>query len=104
MVITDVLRKHHMCCASPPLCCREEGLAGLWKGLGPNIARNAIINAAELASYDQIKVSLLATGRAGQGRADTCKHRTPVSQLAVRASRTCAWWGRTCSLSRLTLT
>jgi solute carrier family 25 uncoupling protein 8/9 len=40
-------------------------MAGLWKGLGPNIARNAIINAAELASYDQIKVSLLATGRAG---------------------------------------
>lgn len=35
---------------------------GLWKGLGPNIARNAIINAAELASYDQIKESLLATG------------------------------------------
>jgi hypothetical protein len=38
---------------------------GLWKGLGPNIARNAIINAAELASYDQIKVSLLATGEEG---------------------------------------
>jgi hypothetical protein len=37
---------------------------GLWKGLGPNIARNAIINAAELASYDQIKVSLLETGGA----------------------------------------
>jgi len=41
---------------------REEGMAGLWKGLGPNIARNAIINAAELASYDQIKQSLLASG------------------------------------------
>lgn len=38
-------------------------MLGLWKGLGPNIARNAIINAAELASYDQIKVSLLATGK-----------------------------------------
>jgi solute carrier family 25 uncoupling protein 8/9 len=37
-------------------------MLGLWKGLGPNIARNAIINAAELASYDQIKVSLLETG------------------------------------------
>lgn len=44
-------------------------MAGLWKGLGPNIARNAIINAAELASYDQIKVSLLETGAAaGLGR------------------------------------
>ncbi len=40
-------------------------MLGLWKGLGPNIARNAIINAAELASYDQIKVSLLATGLFG---------------------------------------
>ena len=32
---------------------REEGLKGLWRGVGPNVARNAIINAAELASYDQ---------------------------------------------------
>lgn len=30
-------------------------MAALWTGVGPNIARNAIINAAELASYDQIK-------------------------------------------------
>jgi len=41
---------------------REEGVAGLWTGLGPNVARNAIINAAELASYDQIKEALLASG------------------------------------------
>lgn len=41
---------------------RQEGVAGLWKGVGPNIARNAIINAAELASYDQIKQSLLEAG------------------------------------------
>lgn len=34
---------------------QQEGLAALWTGLGPNIARNAIINAAELASYDQVK-------------------------------------------------
>ena len=33
--------------------CREEGLKGLWRGLGPNVARNAIVNAAELASFDQ---------------------------------------------------
>jgi len=32
---------------------REEGVANLWRGVGPNVARNAIINAAELASYDQ---------------------------------------------------
>jgi solute carrier family 25 (mitochondrial uncoupling protein), member 8/9 len=41
---------------------KEEGLAALWTGIGPNIARNAIINAAELASYDQIKQTLLASG------------------------------------------
>lgn len=44
------------------LIVKEEGLAALWTGLGPNIARNAIINAAELASYDQIKQSLLESG------------------------------------------
>lgn len=41
---------------------REEGIKGLWKGIGPNVARNAIVNAAELASYDQIKQTLIATG------------------------------------------
>ena len=40
--------------------CREEGLKGLWKGIGPNVARNAIVNAAELASYDQVMFSSLA--------------------------------------------
>lgn len=35
--------------------CREEGLFGLWKGVAPNIGRNAIINAAELASYDAVR-------------------------------------------------
>lgn len=38
---------------------------GLWKGVGPNIARNAIINAAELASYDQVG--------AGAMHAECCK-------------------------------
>ncbi|KAK9909586.1 hypothetical protein WJX75_004503 [Coccomyxa subellipsoidea] len=41
---------------------REEGLLGLWKGVTPNIGRNAIINAAELASYDTIKSALISTG------------------------------------------
>ncbi len=41
---------------------RAEGVRALWTGLGPNVARNALINAAELASYDQIKESLLASG------------------------------------------
>lgn len=33
---------------------RQEGVSSLWRGLGPNVARNAIVNAAELASYDQV--------------------------------------------------
>ncbi|KAL7248467.1 hypothetical protein ACSBR2_003239 [Camellia fascicularis] len=38
---------------------RQEGVGALWTGIGPNIARNAIINAAELASYDQVKQTIL---------------------------------------------
>ncbi|KQJ87020.1 mitochondrial uncoupling protein 1 [Brachypodium distachyon] len=38
---------------------RQEGVAALWTGIGPNVARNAIINAAELASYDQVKQTIL---------------------------------------------
>jgi len=34
---------------------RAEGIPGLWTGLTPNLFRNSIINAAELASYDQYK-------------------------------------------------
>jgi len=41
---------------------RTEGVAGLWTGLGPNIARNSIINASELASYDTAKEALRAAG------------------------------------------
>ncbi|XP_042066473.1 mitochondrial uncoupling protein 1-like [Salvia splendens] len=38
---------------------KQEGVKALWTGLGPNVARNAIINAAELASYDQVKETIL---------------------------------------------
>lgn len=30
----------------------QEGLGGLWTGCSPNILRNGVINAAELATYD----------------------------------------------------
>jgi solute carrier family 25 (mitochondrial uncoupling protein), member 8/9 len=33
----------------------DKGVPGLWIGVVPNIMRNSIINAAELASYDQFK-------------------------------------------------
>lgn len=38
----------------------EEGVKGLYSGLGANIIRNSVMNAAELASYDQIKSSIIA--------------------------------------------
>jgi solute carrier family 25 uncoupling protein 8/9 len=38
---------------------KQEGVRALWTGIGPNVARNAIINAAELASYDQVKEAVL---------------------------------------------
>ncbi|MEQ2243460.1 Mitochondrial uncoupling protein 2 [Ilyodon furcidens] len=38
---------------------KEEGIRGLWKGTGPNIARNAIVNCTELVTYDFIKDFLL---------------------------------------------
>jgi len=33
----------------------EEGLIGFYQSLAPNIMRNSIMNAVELASYSQIK-------------------------------------------------
>jgi len=36
-----------------------EGVSGLWKGTAPNVTRNAIVNAAELVSYDLIKTKIL---------------------------------------------
>ncbi|XP_043929316.1 mitochondrial uncoupling protein 2-like isoform X2 [Protopterus annectens] len=38
---------------------KEEGVRGLWKGTMPNITRNAIVNCAELVTYDLIKEALL---------------------------------------------
>lgn len=36
-----------------------EGVKGLWRGVLPNIARNAIVSAAELVSYDLIKENII---------------------------------------------
>lgn len=40
---------------------RQEGVRALWTGATPNILRNSIVNAAELATYDQIKQHLMHT-------------------------------------------
>lgn len=36
-----------------------DGVAGLWRGLGPNVTRNATMTACQLATYDQIKETLV---------------------------------------------
>lgn len=33
----------------------KDGMKGFWVGVGPNIIRNSVINASELAAYDQLK-------------------------------------------------
>ena len=38
-----------------------DGISGLWRGYIPNLIRNSTICAAELASYDQIKQSILSS-------------------------------------------
>ncbi|XP_035034326.1 mitochondrial uncoupling protein 2 [Hippoglossus stenolepis] len=38
---------------------RTEGIRGLWRGCMPNITRNAIVNCAELVTYDMIKELIL---------------------------------------------
>jgi solute carrier family 25 (mitochondrial uncoupling protein), member 8/9 len=45
----------------------EGGIANFWTGWGPNVARNSIINAAELASYDQYKEMFLKYGILNDG-------------------------------------
>ena len=46
---------------------RAEGVRGLWTGLGPAIVRNSIINATELASYEQAKEFFVASCGARDG-------------------------------------
>lgn len=38
---------------------REEGIRGLWKGVLPNIGRNAVVNVAEIVVYDIVKDCLI---------------------------------------------
>jgi solute carrier family 25 uncoupling protein 8/9 len=38
---------------------RREGVHGLWRGLGPNVVRNSLVNATELVCYDTIKDGLM---------------------------------------------
>ena len=40
---------------------RDEGLVGLWKGVGPTVGRATVLAAAELSTYDEVKGQLLQT-------------------------------------------
>lgn len=46
---------------------KTEGMKGFYQSLPANIGRNSIMNTAELASYDQIKSSLLNSGMMSNG-------------------------------------
>jgi hypothetical protein len=37
---------------------KNQGIIGFWAGLGPNISRTFLVNAAELGTYDQAKQTL----------------------------------------------
>jgi len=39
---------------------KEEGVLGLWKGVGPNCGRATVLAGSELATYDKVKAQLLA--------------------------------------------
>lgn len=40
---------------------RENGIKGLWKGVGPNVSRAMLVNLGELATYDQAKQHIQQT-------------------------------------------
>jgi hypothetical protein len=46
---------------------REEGILGLWKGVGPTVGRATVVAAAELATYDEVKGRLLAASYLEEG-------------------------------------
>lgn len=52
---------------------RQEGVLGLWTGLGPAIARNSLINASELVTYDVAKQVRGTNSRGGRESCDVEK-------------------------------
>lgn len=76
---------------------REEGFLGLWKGVTPNVGRNAIINAAELASYDTVNIPTkrsalrsLASGMLSGHEEEVSKNRA-CSDVADKVSVNIHW-------------
>merc|ERR1712080_636182 len=46
---------------------KEEGVATLWRGATPTMARAMVVNAAQLASYSQAKQFIMGTGYIQEG-------------------------------------
>jgi len=46
---------------------KEEGILGLWKGVGPTCGRATALAAAELATYDEVKEQFLKRGIVKEG-------------------------------------
>jgi solute carrier family 25 uncoupling protein 27 len=44
---------------------RAEGVAGLWRGVLPNVQRAFLVNMGELACYDQAKRAIVECGICG---------------------------------------
>merc|ERR1719331_3505933 len=51
---------------------KDEGILGLWKGVGPTCGRATALAAAELASYDEVKTQFLHKGLFTEGLLCTC--------------------------------
>jgi len=43
----------------------EEGITTLWRGCGPTVVRAMVVNAAQLSTYSQAKITVLNTGYVG---------------------------------------
>jgi len=63
----DVPRKYNSVTDAYSKIIKQEGVAGLWRGWGPNVLRNSVINAVELASYDEIKYQIISRGFLNDG-------------------------------------
>ncbi|XP_061595924.1 dicarboxylate carrier SLC25A8-like [Cololabis saira] len=57
--LTDGVKRYNGTLDAYKTIARDEGVRGLWKGCMPNITRNAIVNCAELVTYDMIKELLI---------------------------------------------
>ncbi|XP_006627856.1 dicarboxylate carrier UCP2-like [Lepisosteus oculatus] len=57
--LADGIRRYSSTMGAYKTIAKDEGVRGLWKGTFPNITRNAIVNCAELVTYDIIKELIL---------------------------------------------